>query len=126
MGDRALIQLTDSQGELSPVLYLHWGGKGTPALLDSFFDRFLIKRGADVSYGFARLVSYACESNMGEVLGVGVWNCDALLTADDSHGDAGIFVVDLDKHTVRYGGGYAPKIAANTPWTWEQMQTPGE
>lgn len=91
MGDRALIQLK-SGTDVSTVLYLHWGGFGVKPIIDAARER-MKSRHDDLSYAFARLVQIAAGNDSGAT-GFGVWNADAVLTAEDSHGDAGCFVID--------------------------------
>lgn len=98
MGDRALIQLkVDDQ--YSPVLYLHSGGSLVHDLIGES-RRVMLSRGVDLYYHFARLVQIAGNDTPGN-LSVGVWNAPDGLTLDDSHDDAGCFVVDLDRLMVR-------------------------
>lgn len=122
MGDRALIQLY-ADGEYSPALYLHWSGQEIPTLLQTFYDRFLAKRGDDLEYGFARLVQYACEgADVGSVTGVGVSTVSGPLTVEHSPGDAGVFIADLTTMEVRYGYGYAPDESAAPAWTFTNLE----
>jgi hypothetical protein len=106
MGDRALIQLTNKSGEVSPVLYMHWSGSSVAAILCRAQDQ-MKGRANDVDYAFARLVQQATGRDLGNT-GFGVWNQSERLTADDSHGDAGCFVVDVSTEAwaVAQGGGY--------------------
>ncbi len=100
MGDRALIQFKSTgnfQGSgptLSPAAYLHWSGSDVARLLQLTAER-MAERGADVNYAFARFVGI-CHEGIDGCLSLGVWNQTSELTADDSHGDAGCFVVTLD------------------------------
>jgi hypothetical protein len=105
MGDRALIQLKADSG-VSPVLYLHWGGSMVATILLRAQER-MKGRANDVEYAFARLVQVATDGDKGNT-GFGVWNQEIPLTAEDSHGDAGCFLVDVTKEawTVAQGGGY--------------------
>ena len=111
MGDRALVQFRGSGGRgldpvLSPCCYLHWAGSSVGSLLDETAER-MAERGPDVAYCFARFVGIAHES-LGGALSLGVWNQTEELTADDSHGDAGCFVVTVDDAgmRIRCAGGY--------------------
>lgn len=118
MGDRALIQL-HADKELSPVLYLHWSGFRVPELLDAWHAQ-MGDRINEVDMAFARLVGQACSMNGGasDALSVRVWPQTSLLSRNDTQGDAGCFVVDVNTHTVRHMTGYKPKLDQNTPWTW--------
>lgn len=123
MGDRALIQLESTEG-LSPALYLHWSGRHVPELLDGLAQQ-MKSRGPDLPYWTARMIGRACNMNGGdsECMSVGVWDQDEVLTIKNSMGDAGVFVLNIDTNTVRYGGGYTPNIASDSPLTWTQMPT---
>ncbi|MGY5921371.1 hypothetical protein ACS9ZL_08495 [Stenotrophomonas africana] len=104
MGDRALIQLKN-ENEVSPVLYLHWGGSDVKRIIESAKER-MKGRHDDLSYAFARLVQIATGDD-GSNTGFGVWNHADVLHASDSHGDAGCFVVNIsspDWETEAFGG----------------------
>lgn len=105
MGDRALIQLK-SGDELSPVLYLHWGGGDVKRIIDATQER-MKNRPGDINYIFARMVSIAIDGNEGDT-GYGVWNQTKKLVEADTHYDAGCFVVDVSRptYTVETFGGY--------------------
>jgi hypothetical protein len=111
MGDRALIQLTNGKSgddeTNSPVLYLHWGGSTVGELLRKA-QELMRTRPNDVDYAFARLVGIAHMDDPDNNTGIGVFNNGGALTADDSHGDAGCFLVDVSEPdwTVKCGGGY--------------------
>lgn len=106
MGDRALIQLTNKNGDVSPVLYLHWSGSGVADILARTHQQ-MAGRTNDVEYTFARLVQQAINGDTGSTA-FGVWNQPFVLVPDDSHGDAGCFVVDIttNEWMVAQGGGY--------------------
>lgn len=106
MGNRARIQLTNNDGEVSPVLYLHWGGSDVADILTQTQSQ-MRTRANDIEYAFARLVQQAIGNDDGNT-GFGVSNQIEKLTASDSHGDAGCFVVDISDAAwkVAQGGGY--------------------
>lgn len=106
MGDRALIQLRNSDGDISPVLYLHWDGNRAGKIIYDTHMR-MKGRGDDLDYTFARLVQEAVGDDPGNT-SYGVSNSVAPLSADNSHGDAGCFLVDIatDNWVVYAGGGY--------------------
>ena len=79
MGNRALIQVVDSRGDVSPVLYLHWHGGDVPAYIEELRE-MMADRPDDVQYAFARLVGR-------------VWNANKQLQRGDSHGDHGVYIV---------------------------------
>lgn len=124
MGDRALIHFHDGK-EMSPCIYLHWGGESVPALLAKTRER-MDSRGGDVSYTTARCVGIAHEESDGN-LSLGVWNGPdqdyakaraAMVKYEPyewdktrkhfpySHGDAGVFLVDCRTWDVETFGGY--------------------
>lgn len=103
MGDRVLIQLRQGS-EVSPVLYVHWGGKEAFYLIRKT-ERRMKGRRDDLVYSFARLVGTAHEATPGN-LSLGVWNAPirgeapksfelGAIDEGDSHGDAGCLVVDV-------------------------------
>ena len=99
MGDRVLFQVKGLPGrgfgkhdtEISPVVYGHWHGSYTPDILRRLQERMKGREG-DVPYTAVRLVQEVCNGDKGN-LSVGMWNADKLLTAEDSHGDAGVVIV---------------------------------
>ena len=114
MGDRALIIVTDG-ADVSPVIYLHWHGSAVPEILARLKDR-MTSRGPDVNYAAARLIQEATEGDDGN-LSFGVWNAapaiikavidkDHKTLAVESHGDAGLIVLDVNDYTWQAFGGY--------------------
>lgn len=102
MGDRVLMQCV--QGEkFGPVVYGHWSGYQAPKIVARLKSR-MESRGGDLDYWSARLVQEAID-NEGN-LGFGCWNASAQLTAEDSHGDAGCVLIDVDTGEVTCLGGY--------------------
>lgn len=106
MGDRALIQLKDREENVSPVLYLHWSGHRVGQIIELTESR-MAGRPNDIQYAFARLVQQAVLDDDHNT-GFGVWNHDKPLTEEDSHGDAGCFLVDISapKWVIQCFGGY--------------------
>lgn len=108
MGDRAMVRFRDSHS-VSPAVYLHWSGAEVPRLVA---DAAAIMRTRldDANYACARFVFVCCEANGGwhDNLSVGVTD------RFESHGDAGIFEVDVQtwpwklKHMTM--SGYAPDM----------------
>lgn len=105
MGDRVLMQVFSSKtNQFSPVLYCHWSGESTPNNVKALKRRMADRMG-DVDYWAARMV----QSMMGALngsTGFGIWNSSHLLTAEDSHGDAGCVVIDCETGDVGCFGGY--------------------
>jgi hypothetical protein len=92
MGDRVLVQLI-SGDEVSPVLYGHWSGNDGKEWL----NELILKMGDrldDLSYSFARLVQLAMKNSVDSVISFGVWNATKKLELSDSHGDAGIYILN--------------------------------
>lgn len=112
MGDRALIHVHNGK-ELSPCVYLHWGGSSVAGLLEAL-EVQMAERTGDVPYATARLIGLAHERRPGN-LSLGVWCADETLEAlqaepaDYSHGDAGVFLVDCRDWSVVTFGGYGLK-----------------
>ena len=124
MGDRVLIQFKDERGEVSPIIYAHWAGSDAPAALVRLRER-MADRPGDCSYVAARCLQ---ELGMDDVrsTGFGIWCASKELTPDDSHGDAGIFVVELGEtwHVHQFAGyGFEPPDCAGIVWECERPET---
>lgn len=104
MGDRALIQFTNSNGEVSPVCYLHWNGAEAPEWIRDC-AKLMESSGENLPYAFARFVGICHERISGNV-SLGVWNRTDRLTEKDSHGDAGCYLVNVSTWEVEAFGGY--------------------
>jgi hypothetical protein len=125
MGDRAIIILhSDDRHEVGPCVYLHWGGRTVPALLDDL-KALMSTRPDDVPYATARLIGLAHVAMPGN-LSLGVWNpspdlqhaiaChDAKRLAEASHGDAGLILVNVHDFTWRAFGGYLARVETLNP-----------
>lgn len=106
MGDRVLMQChVGGTDHVGPVVYGHWLGSEVPKIVSALQAR-MAARGNDVDYASARLVQEAIAAQSHDCLGVGIWNTTRLLTEDDSHGDAGVVLIDVRDWTVQYFGGY--------------------
>lgn len=94
MGDRVLFQVVSRyQPEaFGPVVYCHWSGGRAPQIVRALAER-MVERPNDISYATARLVQ-ECVGASTSNTGFGVWNATSRLTADDSHGDAGVVLID--------------------------------
>jgi len=114
MGDRILFQVVTSGGDaVGPVVYCHWSGDKAPEIVRALASR-MADRPGDVAYATARLVQECIA--VGDVDGAtrfGVWNAtfeDGLfcrLTAEDTHGDAGVVLIDCaDGFRCECLGGY--------------------
>lgn len=97
MGSRALIQVIKDD-EFSPIIYLHWEGHRTKEIIEKAASA--MSKG-DVSYSFGRLCGVChLETNPDQKLSFGVWNSQHILTKQDSHGDNGCFIIDIDSGEV--------------------------
>ena len=94
MGDRVLFQVVSSQqpDKFGPVVYCHWSGERAPEIVKALAER-MVDRTGDISYATARLVQECIAGDDG-ALSFGVWNATHRLTATDSHGDAGVILID--------------------------------
>lgn len=103
MGDRVLFQIVDGTKRVSPVIYGHWLGYRAREIVATLRHR-MADRAGDVDYAAARLIQECCSDNPEENLGVGVWNAFAphgyaeRLRPEDSHGDAGIVIIDCSNN----------------------------
>ena len=97
MGDRVLFQVVSRyQPEaFGPVVYCHWSGGRAPQIVRALAER-MKDRANDIDYATARLVQECIKASgdTGSSTGFGVWNATHKLTADDSHGDAGVVLID--------------------------------
>lgn len=111
MGDRVLMQCF-SGARVGPVVYCHWSGHDTPAIVRRFAKR-MSNRDGDVSYATARLLQAAIGDDAGST-GFGVWNEVSLLTRGDTHGDAGVVLIDVSAAPFKFDcfGGYL-KVGAD-------------
>lgn len=116
MGDRVLFQVFKApvsvgepgNSEFGPVIYGHWCGSEATDVCKRIKKR-MIGRSQDVEYTSARLVQEILKDEGTEGnTGFGIWNADALLKKEDSHGDAGIVLVDVSEPKMKFLclGGY--------------------
>lgn len=112
MGDRVIFQCysKNSEGEVAnvgPAVYGHWAGSNARKICKRFEKR-MEGRANDVSYASARLVQEVIEGHPDGNTSVGIWNQEPLLTAEDSHGDAGVVLIDVSNsvHQYTFLGGY--------------------
>ena len=123
MGDRVVMQCySKAQNVHGPAVYGHWLGDAAPKIVAALIKRMQTRRG-DVDYASARLVqefTLAQTPDPAACLGVGVWNVDHLLTKDDSQGDAGCVLINVDDWTVQYFGGYLLPDGSTKTYTAQQ------
>jgi hypothetical protein len=111
MGDRACVVFFDATS-VSPTVYLHWHGNAVPAWLEELKER-MTGRFSDADYAAARFVGI-CHAEIAGNLSLGISSND-LTHADirskdrmesESHGNAGIVVVDTADFSWKAYGGY--------------------
>lgn len=106
MGDRALVVCHKGRSDFSPAVYTHWNGHKVGELLDK--AQHVMRKG-DTSYASARLAGTFHENIKG-MLGFGLLPAPAsweeATSEDYSHGDAGVFMVDVDTGLVECFNGY--------------------
>ena len=121
MGDRVLVQFvgldwTGGPKVFSPIIYGHSSGSEMPAVLARLRER-MEGRHCDVQYVPARCIQEmtgGCKGN----LSFGMWNAKGVLTAEESHGDAGCIVVDVSsaQWVATCSGGYMPRVLRDNDW----------
>lgn len=115
MGDRLLMQVIDSrtpeQGRhgddtFGPVIYCHWSGSRAGDICAALRER-MKNSPHDLSYTTARAAQIAMVDDT-NALSFGVWNATAQLTENDSHGDAGVVLIDCGRNPLSFEclGGY--------------------
>jgi len=100
MGYRVLIQLKSSS-EVSPVLYVHWDGDKAEIWLNKLIEK-MGERLNDLPYSFARLAQIAMENSKKQITGFGILNREKELIADDSYGDNGIYILNVDTKEISH------------------------
>ena len=93
MGDRVLFQVVNGAVNAGPVVYCHWAGDRAPEIVRKLAARMSARPG-DMDYATARLVQECTAEDPDGALGFGVFNAKGRLTEKDSHGDAGIVLID--------------------------------
>ena len=92
MGDRVLMQCYSGE-EFGPAVYGHWSGESAPAIVEKLRKQ-MQGRPDDLAYASARLVQCMIGTDTGNT-GFGIWNVDHILRAEDTHGDAGVVLIDV-------------------------------
>jgi hypothetical protein len=110
MGDRALVILKSGK-DYSPLMYLHWHAPQVQHYVNRLKE-VMESRGEDVYYAFARLLGIVHNDIDGN-LSLGCWNLPKGFSETDrealqqlSHGDGGIYVVDLKDYAIATYAGY--------------------
>lgn len=97
MGNRAIVVFKgkfNNEG-VQPAIYLHWGGSQVRSLLLKT-NQVMIGRDNDAQYSAARFCQTAA-AEVGGNLSIGLTTVNLDSPGDSSHGDAGVFVVDVSK-----------------------------
>ena len=97
MGNRAIVVFKGgfSTEGIQPAIYVHWHGhKVRDLLLET--NKVMINRDDDAQYSSARFCQIAAKGCDGN-LSIGLTTADLDNPGDSSHGDAGVFVVDVTK-----------------------------
>lgn len=109
MGDRALV-IFKSNGEYSPVAYLHWGGEAVPAYIEDLKILMDIRTN-DCEYAYARFLGICHTANVSNI-SLGGWNLPKDFEGTPeylermSHGDAGVIIVNCEDFSWKAFGGY--------------------
>ena len=113
MGDVALIIFHEDKKHFSPVVYLHWAGGRVREFLENSSKFF---KTGDSSYSAARFIGY-CHTQIEGNVSLGVFNSpentDEIYDEEFSHGDAGVFLVDVNEWEVEAFNGYGIREIAN-------------
>lgn len=97
---------SSKSNKVGPVVYCHNMGYSAPYIVKALAQRMKGREG-DLSYSSARLVQEAIGSHTKGNLSFGCWNSPSKLTAQDSRGDAGVVLIDVDNdHKTECLGGY--------------------
>ena len=110
MGDRSVTVFRDQQ-DYSPGVYLHWNGSQTADYIKAASKQF---RAGDAYYSAARFCGY-CHTMIDSNRGLGLlppppdgdktdWSYDGY-----GHGNAGVFIVDVETGEVTVHSDYEPK-----------------
>jgi hypothetical protein len=92
MGNRIVIQFVNG-ADVSPAIYGHWYGSHAGEALKGLRTQ-MADRPDSIQYVAARMLGVMIGDDKGST-GFGLWNAPKRLTAKDSHGDAGVFLVDI-------------------------------
>lgn len=95
MGDRVLFQVVEGSAGFGPVVYCHWSGNRASDIVRKLAAR-MAGRPGDMDYATARLVQECTAEDPDGAMSFGVYNTRARLTREDSHGDAGVVLIDCD------------------------------
>lgn len=100
--------------DVGPVVYSHHKGHDTPEIVRRFVKRMSDRKG-DIPYLTARLLQELMGTDQRDT-GFGVWNSTERLTAEDTHYDAGVVLIDADTFACECVGGYLRTGADGMPF----------
>jgi hypothetical protein len=92
MGNRVVIQFV-CNGKVSPAIYGHWHGSDAAETIKALREQ-MSDRPSDIEYVAARCIGRMIDGDTAST-GFGLWNAPKQLTAKESHGDAGVYLVDI-------------------------------
>lgn len=95
MGNRVVIQFVNGD-EVSPAIYGHSSGYNAATVIKDLREQ-MSDRPGDLAYVSARCLGRLIDGDNEGSTGFGLWNAPKKLTKKDSHGDAGVFLVDISK-----------------------------
>lgn len=122
MGDRVLFQVV-SGDEFGPSVYCHWSGARAPDIARRLASRMKTRQG-DVEYSTARLVQECTAADPDGNLSFGVSNVSHKLTKSNSHGDAGVVLIDCSAgFTCECFGGYLVTGPDGFPMSLDTVDT---
>lgn len=97
---------SSKSGDVGPVVYCHNDGHEAPNIVKALAQR-MVGRSGDLRYSSARLVQEVIDIYPHGNYGFVCWNKTTKLTAKDTHGDAGVVLIDVDNdHKCECMGGY--------------------
>lgn len=104
MGDRVLVTFTDDGKSHSPAIYMHWNGEDAAKMIRDAAPLF---RRGDEAYSAARFCGF-CHTQIEGSLGLGLLSGPKPETdwEEYSHGDAGVYIVNVSTGEVDAKGGY--------------------
>ena len=107
MGDRVLITFCANEPGYSPCIYMHWRGAEAAQMIR---DAQQYMRKADPTYAAARFCG-ECHKAIPGALSLGILDAppedaDTAALTELSHGDAGLYVVNVETGEVTCYGGY--------------------
>jgi hypothetical protein len=107
MGDRVVVTFTDDGTSFTSGVYMHWAGAEAPEMIRKAAPR--MRRG-DAGYAAARFCG-ECHAALAGNLGLGLLPPPVVHDAgvdwtDYSHGDAGVYIVNVQTGVVDAHGGY--------------------